>query len=138
MKNIWILIVLLLCFACSQQKNTTNQDNFLAGKWRWEKNSKRATFSVTITKKGNSYIGNYCAVALSGAIDCNVYDDFSSFKIENAQGNEFTVVFKAYFSEASGKVKIRIEGDKMYWQVVEKPKGKYYCPDVAVLKRTKK
>jgi hypothetical protein len=151
MKKILIVAIVLLCVACSQQerpqrgtmkpltKDSADNDMDLTGKWVWEKNSKEAKFSVFILKDNNSYIGNYCAVALSGAkIDCNVYDDFPSFKIEKAQGNEFIVVFKTYFSEVTGKVKIRIEGNKMYWQVVEQPKGEYYCPDVAVLKRTDK
>lgn len=132
MKNIWILALVLLCFACSQQKNS------ITGHWVWEKNSKEAKFSVIITKEDNSYIGSYCAVTLSGAkIDCDVYGDFPSFKIENVQGNEFVVDFKTYFSEATGKVKIRIEGDTMYWEVIEEPKGEYYCPNVAILKRYK-
>jgi len=137
MKNIWILAVLLLCFACSQQENS------ITGEWVWGKNSKEATFSVTIQKEGNSYVGRYCAVALSGAkIDCNVEDipvlNFPSFKIENVQGNEFVADFKTYFSEATGKVKIRIKGNIMYWEIIEEPKGEYYCPNVAILKRSRK
>ena len=134
MKNIWILALVLLCCACSQQKKS------IAGQWVWEKNSKQATFDVTIYKgEDNSYIGNYCAVALSGnKIDCKGYGDPPSFKIENIQGNEFVADFMTYFRGATGKVKIRIKGNTMYWEVIEKPKGEHYCPDVAVLKRSKK
>ena len=155
MKNIWILVLVLLCFACSQQKkpegdtaklltkDSADQAVSLTGHWVWEENSKEATFSVTIMKEGNAYIGRYCAVALSGnRIDCNdegfPESNYPSFIIKNLPGNEFTVNFKTYYSESTGKVKIRIEGEKMYWEVVEKPKGQYFCPDVAVLKRTKK
>jgi hypothetical protein len=138
MKNIWILALVLLCFACSQQKNTTNQNISLAGKWHWEKNDEEGTFSVTIQKEGNTYIGKYCAVALSGnRIDCD-YNDPPAFVLKDLPGNEFTVNFKTYYGQGTGKVKIRIEGEKMYWEVVEKPEGQYFCPNVAVLKRTKK
>jgi biopolymer transport protein ExbD len=148
MKNIWILLVVLLFLSCSQlanaqgattkqpTKDSANQAISLAGKWVWKTNS--ATFSVTIKKEGNAYIGKYCAVAFSGAkIDCDYYDP-PAFKIENVQGNEFIVNFMTYFSRTTGKVKIRVEGDIMYWKIVEEPKGEYYCPNVAVLKRTKK
>jgi len=142
MKNIWILAVVLLFFGCSQLANaqgaTAKQPTIsLAGYWVWEKNSEAAVFDVEITKKGNSYMGTYCATAYHGnRIDC-VYRDEPSFKIENVQGNEFTVAFKTYYRRGTGKVKIRIEGDTMYWEIVKNP-GEHYCPDVAVLKRTKK
>jgi hypothetical protein len=152
MKNIWILAFVLLCFACSQQqkpegdtakqttKDLANQTVTLTGHWVWVEDSEEATFSIFITKEGNAYIGRYCAVALSGnRIDCNDEEipesNYSSFIIKSLPGNEFTVNFKTYYSESTGKVKIRIEGEKMYWKVVEKPKGQYFCPDVAVLKR---
>ena len=151
MKKIWFLVVALLCFAYSQQanpqgntakqptKDSTNQNISLTGYWVWEKNSDASDFDVEITKKGNAYIGEYCATAYHGnRIDCGRANDPPSFKIENIQGNEFTVAFKTYYGGGTGKVKIRIEGDTMYWEIVKKPKGEYYCPDAAVLKRTKK
>ncbi|MCJ7546483.1 MAG: hypothetical protein MUP30_06610 [Deltaproteobacteria bacterium] len=116
-------------------KDSANQAVTLTGRWVWVEDSEEANFSVTIKKEGNAYIGSYCAVALSGnRIDCDDNDP-PAFVIKDLPGNEFTVNFKTYYGQGTGKVKIRIEGEKMYWEVVEKPKGQYFCPNVAVLKR---
>ncbi len=106
----------------------------ISGRWVWEKNSEISTFTVDIIKEDNYYIGTYFAVAESGMkIDGDI-EDRPSFKIENFN-KEVIVTFKTYFSDSIGKVKLRFDNDKLHWEIIEKPKGEYYCPNVAVLKR---
>ena len=110
-------------------------DNNISGRWGWEKNSEVYTFSVNIIKVDNHYMGTYFAVAESGMkIDGDV-EDTPSFKIEDFDNNETVVDFETYFSGTVGKVKLRLENAKLYWEIVEEPKGEHYCPKVAVLIR---
>lgn len=119
--------------ATIEKNKSTNHD--ITGRWVWEENSKANTFTVDIIKVDNYYIGTYFAVAESGMkIDGDV-EDIPSFKIENFNNKEVIVTFETYFSGTKGKAKLRFENDNMYWEIIEKPKGEYYCPNFAVLKR---
>lgn len=119
------------------KENKSIKDN-ISGRWIWEESSEVSTFTIDIIKEDYYVIGTYLAVAESGMkIDGDI-EDTPSFKIENFNNKEVVVTFKTYFSDSIRKVKLRFENDKLHWQIIEKPQGEYYCPDVAVLKRFKK
>ena len=146
MRKIYIFVVIIIFFiGCSdkkvekeinpklEQNSSISQNISILGKWVWEKDSMEHTFNVTIKKENDYYTGSYCAIAQSGEkIDCGLEGE-PSFKIENLNTNEFIVVFKTYFSETIGKVKLRFENNKLYWEIIEEPEGEYYCPNIAVL-----
>lgn len=115
------------------EENVLSQP-IISGEWVWE-NSEASTFTIKINKVSNYYIGTYFAVAESGMkIDGDV-DDTPSFKFDKLNKMEAIVTFKAYFSETTGKAKLKYENDKLLWEIIEEPNGEYYCPNYAVLNR---
>jgi hypothetical protein len=153
MRYLYLLYAgLLLLAACRNQNPNTPAaptepgappaptPNF-AGAWEWNGNSEEASFTVTITERGDSLVGSYCAVARGGSkIDCADTDGGparSSFTMPRPNGNTLETDFKTYFSGETGRVRLTLaDNDRLRWEIAEVPKGEFYALPDAELRRT--
>ncbi|MVM40666.1 hypothetical protein GO730_28275 [Spirosoma sp. HMF3257] len=120
--------------ALSREYNYQNKNTF-TGNWSWEKNNEKKDFSLSITKKGEFLIGQYCYTLLNGEkTDCAIKNDYS-FKIKNTNATSFTTDFYSQFSHSKGKARITLGADSLVWEILQEPREEYYCPMKAILRK---
>jgi len=122
-----ILIIMLLYSICAN----VYADSLL-GLWIWDKNSKKHSFSITIKKSGNSYIGTYCAIGMSGnRIDCSTkYPKSFPFTTD-----ESIFTFTTNYSNTKGIGRIQLVDNNLLWEVLSQPSGEHYAPKIAKLNK---
>jgi len=133
----WIVLFTLLCLSyCSLGSNKVNSyQGTFSGNWKWERNSDKGEFTISFSQKGDTVIGNYCAIAQAGErIDCFDKGEYSfRFLISGSNSTRIEFKFKTAYSNTYGKAKITLENNKLLWEIIEKPKGEFYAPLKAVL-----
>lgn len=140
---------LFLFFSCKQNENKEkisinnassiiekiNLSDFV-GEWEMESNSKNGsdTFSINFSKSSKGILeGYYCAVARNGGkIDCTTDKEINITEVKK-EDEGYLVSFKSFFGAKDGVAKISIKNDKVFWQVIKKPIGEFYCPLEAYL-----
>lgn len=132
-----VVLFTLLCFSyCTLGSNKviSNQVTFI-GNWKWERNSDKGEFNISFSQKGDSIIGNYCAIAQAGErIDCFDKGEYSfRFLIPGSNSNQIEFKFRTAYSNTFGKAKITLGNKNLLWEILEKPKGEFYAPLKAVL-----
>ena len=104
----------------------------IAGSWEWVGNSKEHTFSVSLEKSERGYIGQYCAVGMSGSrIDCSRKNK-NTFVVSKI-GEQFS--FFTNYSKAKGTAKLTKLGEELIWELLSSPSKEHYAPKKAVLKK---
>jgi hypothetical protein len=69
-------------------------------------------------------------------MDCST-DSRASFRIEGKSIDSVLVTVTSFFSNQNGRVKLVKKNGKLYWSLVDAPKGEYYFPHQAILVRDK-
>ncbi|MBB3696793.1 hypothetical protein KMW28_22870 [Flammeovirga yaeyamensis] len=89
------------------------------------------SFQVSLIKKDNKILGQYCYTS-QGRIDCFFGDDYS-FEFNNQEllkNKEVTFKFRSGYSNTWGEAKIiKVSEDKIHWKVTKAPKGECYAYD---------
>ncbi len=112
-----------------------------SGKWKWEKNDRYSTFSLTLEQVGNSINGYHCAISQNGnKIDCWGIDDNEYSIIGKIRNDLATITIKSYFSnnieKDTGIATIRfINPNKIEWKITKDTEGQNYFPKKAILVR---
>ncbi len=148
MRNLLIVTLFSFFVSCStsnpKSKNRRITDTIqsfdgqmLIGEWEWEKNSESKDFSIKFYEDKNVIKGAYCYVLQYGEkMDC--FEDGEYNFIIDSDFNEEGCVFefKSGYGGTKGKGKIRIiSKDEIEWEIKESPKGEYYCPTKAILRK---
>lgn len=116
-----------------KNEQSGSDKNDFTGEWNWEKNNDSKDFTVKIGLRNDSLFTSYCCIIQQGLkMDCPENDEYS-FVVPKPSGNYFTASFKSYFSSSIGKVKLSLKDGKLIWEILEAPKGEFYCPSTAIM-----
>lgn len=118
-------LLAILFYSCG-----TSQE--IEGTWQWSYQDEKHTTEIILTKKDtSSYWLTYCSsFSYGNKLDC--YDDGTKILITKLSNNLYEGVFKSYFSNATGKIKITIiSNDDLKIELLEEPNDEYYFPRVA-------
>jgi hypothetical protein len=146
-RNILFALIFLICLIShgSNAQTSSNEERRMdvnrakpkpdfTGNWSWTQNNKHETFTLEIVANGDKLYGSYCSIARDGnRIDCS--DEETSFIIPIPDTGSFITTFTSYYSMTKGKIKITVKGKNLIWEVIESPKGEFYCPQTATLIR---
>ena len=100
--------------------------------WVSQGNNSEHTFSITLSKNENGYIGTYCAIGMAGRrTDCSPN---SAVPFSTTLSGE-TFEFQTNYSRVLGAASITLIGEELYWEMIKSPNGEHYAPKEAVLKR---
>jgi hypothetical protein len=114
--------------------------NDFIGKWCWDDNSRNSTFSITINKKNDIYIGDYFAVAYGGD---KIDEGEKAFDFKTCPKNQVKTKLKTTMYSRPGKykgpgiVELTFINNKLQWRVIEEPEEEFYAPENAILHRCK-
>jgi hypothetical protein len=94
-----------------------------------------ASLSLSLIQNNDKLTGSYCYIARNGRrIDCP--DDRALNLQGSVKGSIATVVFDSSFGGKNGKAVLRVNGNKMQWELTLTPQdGEYYTPDKFSLTR---
>lgn len=103
----------------------------------WHTETANASFDLDLTQTKNALRGSHCSVQNGGnKIDCVL--DETDISITGIVGNSstVTVTFTSQFSQKKGSAKItKMNDSTIEWQIVTKPQGEVYLPNLASLKK---
>ena len=125
-----ILFVLLIFNSC----NSNGQNCSICGNWKWEKNDDKRDFTLQVMKLDSIIVGKHCYIVDSGnKMDCSAQDNDYSFKSAIPNSDSLTVKIRSFYSNEVGIVSIKYYKGKIYWKLLQLPKGEFYLPREAIL-----
>ena len=65
-------------------------------------------------------------------MDCTEKGQYSAIIPKTAE-SYLIFNFKSSFSLTNGKAKISLKENKLIWEIIESPKGEFYCPTHALM-----
>ena len=105
----------------------------ICGEWKWEKNDEKHDFTLQILQHDSIIEGKHCYVLDAGnKMDCSTAIDDFSFKFEIPRNDSLTFKIRSYYSNEFGTASIKYLDGKIYWRLLQLPKGEYYLPREAV------
>lgn len=131
MKNILYILFVMLLFSCKSKVKTFSFQG------TWSNSTTRTQFVLKLLQTDTVLIGNHYAVQLAGnRIDSSLDDaDITINGIVNITLEEATVTFTSGYSGTSGTAKItKHSPTEIKWEIIQKPTGEYYIPNVAILR----
>ena len=128
MEKLTLVYVILLCsVACNAQRV-----NFQG---TWQYTATGTEFTLNLIQKGSALSGYHYAVWLNGnRIDASADSTDIIISGNINPSNEALIIFRSSYSNTKGKVRLtKLSPSKIKWEIVKRPSGEYYLPDVAIL-----
>lgn len=112
---------------------TNSANAVFSGKWCWDKNSDVNVFSIVINKTAITYVGGYSLVTQSGN---RIDDNDTAFHFTVPKKNSIKTKVKSGITGNRGLIQLELIDDKkIYWSVLQFPKGEFDAPIKATLQR---
>jgi hypothetical protein len=139
-------------FHLTLAKSTSRSQGGFAGTWSYEKEG--YTFTLDLAVRGDSIIGEHCAVTKNATrVDCSA-DEITGEETRTSDGElknpsirgtfsgtKATVGFESYYGVDSamnpirGRATMTLDNGRLAWKIIDFTPGDFYLPMEAVLKR---
>ncbi len=103
-----------------------------AGQWTWTND--KDIFTLSLDVDGSKITGHHEAYSQDGRADVSTDDDVSSIN-GTVQGGGADVTFRSNHAGVTGKATLRLQGDKLIWEVTSATAGELLIPRKATLVR---
>lgn len=131
MNHYFTICIIFLLNSCN---SLGQQECLFCGNWKWEKNDEKRDFTLQISKQDSIIQGKHCYVLDSGnKMDCALENNDFSFKSKITNSDSIVIKIKSYYSNEIGMVSLKYFNGRIFWKLLQAPKGEYYLPREAIL-----
>lgn len=118
----------------NQAKDSIDFTRYIGGWYMKSGGGHSNTFSIKIFVGQNKNMeGQYCSVVRQGSrMDCPSENERNITDFVKTDSG-YMVSFQSSYGAKGGKAQLYILNTQLYWKIIEKPVGEYYCPSSAVL-----
>ena len=114
------------------QKNRVRSSLF-GGTWDSFEDTPNVSFTLFLTQTNLKIEGKHCSSMYRGhKIDCSLEDVSVSGSIN---GSIAIISFQSSYGLGKGDAKISLINNMLLWEITKPPKGEYYIPRKAFLKK---